>query len=157
MGQATALHQLWWVWQVPNAVHLITVADRLPSTPMLPGVKWCQLPDAKHRLELSVAECTVLEAVRWEMFVERDWEEDILTEIANPERHSRFWAAINSLQDGVRPDALREVASIEPLTALEIKNIELKAADLGKPLPERIHDIATAIETRYRVKRQEAG
>ncbi len=153
----TALNQLWWVWQVPNAVYLITVADRLPSTPLLPWVKWRLLPDAKHRLELSVAECTVLEAVRLAGWVEQDWEEVILEEIANPERRGLFWPAINRLQDGLRPDALREAALLEKPTDGEIKCIEHQATDLSKPLPERIQDVATAIETRYRIEPEKAA
>jgi len=153
----TALNQLSWVWQVPNAVYLLTVADHLPqSMPLLPWVKWRQLPDAKHRLELSIAECTVLEAVRSAWFVEREWE-DLLDEIADSGLRSRFWSTINRLQDGVRPDALREAAPLEKPEAGEIQCIEYKATDLSKPLSERIHDVATAIETRYRVERQETG
>ena len=151
----TALNQLGWVWQVPTAVYLITAVDKQPTTPLLPWVKWQYLADAKHRLELSVAECTMLEAARLAGGggVERDWNE-LLGEIANPEPPNRSWATITRLQDGVRPDALRAAAEEENPTDSEIWLIEHKAKDLSKPLPERIHDIATAIETRYQVERR---
>ncbi len=150
MTKFTALNRLFWIWQVPNAVYLMTAADTLPSTPLLPGVRWEQIPDAKHRLELSSAECSLLEAVRWNVYVERKWD-DLLQEImTEPHDRCRFWRTLNGLGDGLRPDALREVASLEKPTDLELTYIEHGATDLDPPVKERIENVATAIEARQK-------
>ncbi len=154
MTSFTALNSLFWAWQVPNATYLITAADKLPSTPLLPWVRWEQLPGAKHRLELSSAECSLLEAVRWTVFVEREWG-DILNEImTKPQNRCRFWATLNGLGDGLRSDALREAAPLEKPTELELNNIERRATDLQQPLKHRIEDVATAIEARPKAERE---
>jgi len=152
MAGCTGLHQLYWVWQVPNAVYLMTAADSLPSTPLLPWIRWEQLPDAKHRLELSGAECSLLEAVRQSGKVERKWD-DLLDEImTRPER--QFWRTLKGLGGELRPDALRAAAPLEMLTDGERWSIEHGAKDLKKPLKERIEDVATAIEARYKADQE---
>ena len=152
MADSTGLNQLYWVWQVPNAIYLMTAADALPSTPLLQGVRWKLLPDAKHRLELSSAECSLLEAVRHSGWVERKWD-DLLNEImTRPER--RFWSTLKGLGGELRPDALRAAAPLEKVTYLELRNIERGAKDLQKPLKERIEDVAAAIEARYKADQE---
>jgi len=152
MTSSTALNELYWVWQVPNAVYLITAADTLPSTPLLPCVRWKLLPDAKHRLELSSAECSLLEAVRWTVWVEREWD-DLLNEImTRPER--RFWRTLQGLGDALRPDALRAAALLEKPTDQEMKTLESCGPSLGVPLRDRIEAVAAAIEARYKADQE---
>jgi len=152
MTRSTALNKLFWIWQVPNATYLATAADKLPSTPLLRWVKWSLIPDAKHRLELSSAECSLLEAVRWSVRVEYEWEyllNDIKT---TPERRCRFWGTLDRFGDGLRPDALREAAPLERPVESELHAIELGAKDLMKPLKQRIEDVADAIAYRYKAE-----
>ena len=152
MTRFTALNRLSWVWQVPNAIYLATVADKPPFTPLLPEVLWEVIPDAKHRLELSNAECSLLEAVRWTVWVEYEWDYLLDAITSTPERKCRFWMTLNSFGDGLRPDALREAAPLEKPTDLEMKALASCGHDHGVPLEERIKQAASAIESRYKAE-----
>ncbi|MCY4174803.1 MAG: hypothetical protein OXD37_00510 [Acidimicrobiaceae bacterium] len=152
MTNFTALNRLFWVWQVPNATYLITAADTLPSTPLLDGVRWELIPDAEHRMELSGAECSLLEAARWTVWVEREWD-DLLKEIMTKPQ-CPFWRTLNSIGGDLRPDALREVAALEKPTHLEAKLLDSCGPSHGVPLKSRIENVAAAIETRYKADRE---